>query len=240
MGINIGICELEAKSASCAELKKEIHKVMLTDIKGFEAAAEFDEKVSLEEAARLFPDWEAFVKRNRLNAEADAVYLEKIKNDADMAVLKPKAVRTATGWVNLSKLDAAAKKKAVEASAPENRLTGWDLVEFDEMNKMCSECGLSWDKGRGCIGAFGPDNGALPEIAAKYGCPIIASVPESAKVKKRFSPEDGKKLLAEVDKLNAVLPDEGKMAVRRYGGPLERVGAVAKVSVDNNCGFFFF
>lgn len=240
MGINIGICEMEAAGACCRDLKSTIHKVMLENVKGFEAAAEYDEKVSLEEAAKIFPDWEAFMKRNRLNAEVDAVYLEKIKNDDDMAKLKPKAVKTATGWIDLSKLDVAVRKKAVEASSPENRMTGWDLVEFDDMNKICSECKLSWDKGRGCIGAFGPDNSALPEIAAKHGCPIIASAAESAKVKKRFSPEDGRKLIAEVAKLTDILPEEGKMMVRRYSGPLERMGAVAKISVENNCGFFFF
>lgn len=240
MGINIGICEMEAKKAPCRVLKSTIHKVMLKDIKGYESAAEYDEKVSLETAEKLFPDWEAFVKRNRLNAETDAVYLAKIKNDEDMAILKPKASRVPTGWVDLSLLSADMRNKAIAASAPENRLTGWDLVEFDDMNAMCSGCALSWDKGRGCIGAFGPDDSALPSIASKYGCPIIASVFESAKVKKIFSPSDAAKLAAEVEKLTAVMPDEGKMAVRRYGGPLERMGAVAKVSMENDCGFFFF
>jgi hypothetical protein len=240
MGINIGICELDAKNASCREFKMKVHKVKVDQCKGFEEFVEFDELVPLDTAKKLFPDWEAFMKRNRINAETDAIYLDKVKNADDLILLKKNSQKISTGWVSLDKLDPKLKDMAISASKPENRLTGWDLVEFDEMNEMCTKCALSWDKGRGCIGAFGPDNSLLPEIAKKHGCNIIASAPESAKVKKIFTPEDAKKMLIEVKKLNEVMPDEGKMMVRRYSGPLERLEAVAKISSSENCGFYFF
>lgn len=240
MGINIGICELEAEGALCRKLKMEIHKVKVENDKGFEDIVEFDEFVSLKAANVLFPDWEAFMKRNRLNAESDAIYLEKIKNADDLEILKKHSQRINTGWIPLDELDEKRKEKVIAASKPENRLTGWDLVDFDEMNEMCAKCPLSWDKGRGCIGAFGPDNSMLPSIAQKHDCPIIASAPESAKVKKIFTPEDAKKMLVEAEKLTIILPDEGKVMVRRYSGPLERLEAVAKISASEKCGFYFF
>ena len=108
------------------------------------------------------------------------------------------------------------------------------------MNEMCSKCALSWDKGRGCMGSFGPETSQLPAIAQKYGCPIIGAVFENAKEMKRLSPEDAKAVLNEVEILKPALVEEGKMAVHRYSGPLERIEAVAKVSVEQNCGFYFF
>ena len=44
----------------------------------------------------------------------------------------------------------------------------------------------------------------------------------------------------EVAKITAVLPDEGKVFVRRYGGVLERLDAVADVCIKEGCGFIFF
>ena len=114
------------------------------------------------------------------------------------------------------------------------------MLDFDGMNEMCASCPLSWDKGRGCIGTFGPDNSQLPEIAERRGCKIIASVPEGAKDGKIYTPEEAKIMAEEVRLLQEVLPEEGKMAVRRYSGPLERLGAVADISSKEGCGFYFF
>ena len=80
----------------------------------------------------------------------------------------------------------------------------------------------------------------LPEIAEKHGCAIVASAVKSSQDQKRFSPEDAKTLKNEVAKLTAVLPDEGKVFVRRYGGVLERLDAVADVCIKEGCGFVFF
>ncbi len=240
MGISIGIFETEAKNALCRELRMNVIKVRVDDIKGMEKLAGYDDIVSLEDAKSLVGDWEAFLKRNRINAETDAVYMDKLKNDDDIKLLGPKAVRTSTGWVEMSKVGASDKEKVLAASKKENRLTGWDMLSFDEMNEMCLKCKLSWDKGRGCIGTFGPSDSLLPSIAEKKGCKIVASVPVGAQSGRRYTPEDAKELLKEIEILTKALPEEGKMAVRRYSGPLERMAAVASISVSEGCGFYFF
>lgn len=241
MGISIAICEKDAPNASCAELKKNIVKTLVSDVSLFNDAAEYDEVVSLDDAKSLFEDYEAFIKRNRINEETDAIYLDKIKKADDLELLKPKSTKNYTGWVVFNKLESdELKNKALELSKPENRLTGWDMLDFDGMNEMCAACPLSWDKGRGCIGTFGPDNSQLPEIAERRGCKIIASVPEGAKDGKIYTPEEAKIMAEEVRLLQEVLPEEGKMAVRRYSGPLERLGAVADISSKEGCGFYFF
>lgn len=238
MGINIGIMEMEAPSAPCKELRSTVVRVHLDDPAGYEAGAVYDEYVPYDRAKAAFPDWEAFVKRNRLNEDADAVYLEKVKKDEDLEVLRPLAEKRYTGWIDIARLPEDLRQKASEAS--DERVTGWDQLDFDEMNAMCGSCPLSWDKGRGCIGAFGPDNSLLPEIAGRHGCPIVASVPQAAKEGRRFSPEDADELLREAAVLAEALPQEGKMMVRRYSGPVERLKAVAEISKKEGCGFFFF
>ena len=70
MGINIGIMEMEAPSAPCRTLRSETVRVHMADVSGFEDAAVYDEFVPYEKAKAAFPDWEAFVKRNRLNEDA--------------------------------------------------------------------------------------------------------------------------------------------------------------------------
>ncbi len=240
MGINIGVCETEAENALCRDLKNRFVKVTVKDPSSFGDAAEVDEYVPLDDARSLFPDFEAFIKRNRINEESDAIYIAKVKNDGDKEILLPKVQKKYTGWVILDKLNGADREKAISLSDPDDRLTGWDLLDFDEMNETCAKCPLSWDKGRGCIGAFGPNNSLLPQIAEKRGCKIIASAVKSSEEQKRFSPEDAVELLKEIEILKAALPEEGKVYVRRYSGPLERLEAVANVSIKEKCGFLFF
>ena len=240
MGINIGICETEAPSAPCGELRGNIVKVHLEDPSGFEEHMEYDVRVDLETAKEAVGDWDAFIKRNRINPETDAVYMDKVKKDDDRALLEPLAQRVCTGWIVVEGLPEDVRRQVLEKSGSEDRLTGWDMLSFDEMNEMCANCPLSWDKGRGCIGAFGPDNSLLPEIAGRHGCPIVASVPDAVKEGKRFTSEDAEELLREVAVLREALPEEGKMMVRRYSGPVDRMEAVAKISVSEGCGFFFF
>ena len=240
MGINIGICETEAPSAPCRELRGNIVKVHLEDPSGFEEHMEYDVKVDLDTAKEAMGDWDAFIKRNRINPETDAVYMDKVKKDDDRALLEPLAQRVCTGWIVVEGLPEDVRGQVLERAGSEDRLTGWDMLSFDEMNEMCANCPLSWDKGRGCIGAFGPDNSLLPEIAGRHGCPIVASVPDAVKEGKRFTSEDAEELLREVAVLREALPEEGKMMVRRYSGPVDRMEAVAKISVSEGCGFFFF
>jgi len=240
MGISIGICETEAKSALCRELRMNVVRVRVDNVSGMENLAGYDDIVSLDDAKSLVGDWEAFLKRNRINAETDAVYMDKLKNDDDIKLLKPKSVRTSTGWIDMEKVSGSDKEKVLAASKKENRLTGWDMLSFDEMNEMCQKCELSWDKGRGCIGSFGPNESLLPGIAEKRGCKITASVPEGAKSGRIYTPEDAKVLLKEIEILTKALPEEGKMMVKRYSGPVERMNAVANISVKEGCGFYFF
>jgi len=240
MGISIGICETEAKSALCRELRMNVVRVRVDNVSGMENLAGYDDIVSLDDAKSLVGDWEAFLKRNRINAETDAVYMDKLKNDDDIKLLKPKSVRTSTGWIDMEKVSGSDKEKVLAASKKENRLTGWDMLSFDEMNEMCQKCELSWDKGRGCIGSFGPNESLLPGIAEKRGCKITASVPEGAKSGRIYTPEDAKVLLKEIEILTKALPEEGKMMVKRYSGPVDRMNAVANISVKEGCGFYFF
>ena len=240
MGINIGICETEAPSAPCRELRANIVKVHLDDPTGYEQYMERDVKVDLETARQAVGDWDAFIKRNRINPDTDAIYIDKVKKEEDRAVLEPLSESVCTGWITTEGLPGDVKDEVISKASPEDRLTGWDMLSFDEMNEMCANCPLSWDKGRGCIGAFGPDNSLLPEIAGRYGCGIVASVPDAVKEGRRFTSEDAKELLREVEVLRAALPEEGKMMVRRYSGPVDRMEAVAKISVSEGCGFFFF
>ena len=240
MGINIGICETEAPSAPCRELRANIVKVHLDDPSGFEEYMEYDTKVDLDTAKKAVGDWDAFIKRNRINPETDAVYMDKVKKDDDRATLEPLAQRVCTGWIVTEGLPDDVREMVLAKAGADDRLTGWDMLSFDEMNDMCANCPLSWDKGRGCIGAFGPDNSLLPEIAGRHGCPIVASVPDAVKEGKRFTPEDAEELLREVGVLMEALPEEGKMMVRRYSGPVDRMEAVARISVSEGCGFFFF
>ncbi len=240
MGINIGICETEAPSAPCRELRANIVKVHLDDPTGYEQYMERDVKVDLETARQAVGDWDAFIKRNRINPDTDAIYIDKVKKEEDRAILEPLSESVCTGWITTEGLPGDVKDEVISKASPEDRLTGWDMLSFDEMNEMCANCPLSWDKGRGCIGAFGPDNSLLPEIAGRHGCGIVASVPDAVKEGRRFTSEDAKELLREVEVLRAALPEEGKMMVRRYSGPVDRMEAVAKISVSEGCGFFFF
>ncbi|MFA6709741.1 MAG: hypothetical protein WC067_00105 [Candidatus Methanomethylophilaceae archaeon] len=240
MGISIAICELEAESAACRRLKRNVKRILLKDVSGYEEIAEADYVVPLEEAKRKIPDWNEFLKRNRISEETDAVYMDKVRNEDDSLILSEHAEKRYTGWIDLSKLDEDKRETALNEANKDDRVSEWDELSFDEMNDTCRKCPLSWDKGRGCIGAFGPDNSMLPEIAAKRGCTIVASVPEGAKGRRRYTSEEGAELAKEVEILTASLPEEGKIMIRRYSGPLERLAAVAKISVDENCGFFFF
>lgn len=238
MGINIGIKVMDAPNASCRALRSIIIKVHLSDPSGFESGAIYDEFVPYDAVKTIFADWESFVKRNRINEDADAVYLEKIKKADDLEKLKPVSVKRYTGWIDVSKLSEEDAGKAVSSSS--ETVNGWDCLGFDEMGSICAACPLSWDKGRGCMGAFGPDNSLLPGIAEKHGCGIIASVPQAVKEGRIFDSKEAERLLNETSILKEALPGEGKMMVRRYSGPLDRLEAVARISMDEGCGFFFF
>ena len=240
MSISIGIRETDAEDASCRPLKVEIRKILLDDIEGFEDVVEYDRVISIEDASKFIDDIEAFLKRNRMSEETETVYIEKIKNADDLKKLDEHAVDVSTGWVNASDLRIDMINRALKVSKEGNRITGWDMLSFDEMAEACGNCPLSWDKGRGCIGAFGPDNSLLPALAEKLDCGIVASVPKGAEEGRTYTPEDAVLLLKEVPILENALPEAGKVYVKRYTGVLERLKAVAEISVKEGCGFYFF
>ena len=240
MEISIAICEMDTPSAKCREPRLDIQRIHVLDETGIEDLMTCNEIIDIDAAKKAVGDWDGFLKRNRINAETTELHLEKVKKDEDIALLKPLARKVSTGWVDLTALSDKDRDRAMAKIDKENVVTGWDNMTFDEMNEACASCPLSWNKGRGCLGTFGPSTGKLPEIAAKYGCEIVASVPASAESGKVFPPEDAEKLLAETEKLMSVLPDEGKMAVHRYTGPVERLNATAKACIAGKCGFYFF
>ncbi len=240
MGLNMAICELEAENALCRKMKVETIRVLVKPVDGFEDYSGYDMVVSLQNAKDAVDDWEGFMKRNRLSSDVDSIYMEKVKNKDDLKALEPLAEKHYTGWVELSEVPAADAERALEASLPENRITAWHMLSFDEMNETCARCGLSWDKGRGCIGTFGPSNSLLPDIASRHGCEIVGSVLELCEKAERLSPDQAKDLIDEVAKLRLILPAEGKMMVRRYSGVLDRMEAMAEASVQEGCGFYFF
>ncbi len=240
MGVNMAICELEAQNALCREMKTDTVRVLVEPVDGFEEISQYDMFVPLDKAEEAVGDWEAFLKRNRIKAEVDAVYLDKVKNKADLEALEPIAEKRRTGWIELSQVSAADRERAMEASRPENRVTGWHMISFEEMNETCARCSLSWDKGRGCIGNFGPSNSLLPEMAARHGCGIVGSVFELAEKGEKVDASRAKELKEEVATLRQVLPAEGKMMVRRYSGVLDRLKAMADVCEREGCRFYFF
>lgn len=240
MGINIAIKEIECTSALCREKKLKTVRVLAKHPENFGDAAEVFRTVSKVKAECVVGDWELFLKRNKLSKDTETVHIDLLVNNDDISALEPLAKDSYSGWIDLNKLDTSSQEKAIADSLPENRTTEWELVSFDDMKETCAICKVSWDKGRGCMGAFGPDNSLLPEIAGKYGCTITASVPESVSSGKIYTSEDAARLLEEIEILRKALPEEGKMMVRRYSGPVDRMEAVAKISIDEKCGFYFF
>ena len=240
MGISMAIYEIECKNALCASRKKSILKVLVKEPSLYGDASEYSVFLPMEEAGEMFGNMDDFIKRNKIKDDVCTIYLDRLKDENDRKIMERSVERTYTGWIDLSKVDDGTKKELISGSAPEDTQTEWDMVSFDEMNETCAECKLSWDKGRGCIGSFGPDNGTLPDIAARYGCEITASVPDGVSKKRRYTPDDAKILSEEIAVLRSALEKEGKQAARRYGGPVDRLEAVAKISMEEGCGFRFF
>ena len=240
MGISIAICELDSTNSLCKVGKETILKARLPSVQGYEAVADYDEVVLTEDAKKAFAsDWEGFLKRNRLDGERESFLLEKVKKDEDVAKLRPVAKKEYTGWVNLTKLSPAQAQEAIKVAGPDNLMTQWDTVPLDETNVICGKCSMSWDKGRGCIGSFGPENSQLPEIAKKYGLTIVARIPELAKSREKLSAADAKKLAEESKILKEKLPLEGKGPAHRYGGVVERMELMANLCAQNGMRFYF-
>ena len=237
MGINIRAFYEEAERASCNGLRRKVLRAHVKDVTGLESILEKDLVVPMEEARKALDDWESFSERNSLDLDSEYVYIGSLKK-AYKPVLEPLAKEVCTGWTDMEKLSEEDRKKVLDVA--DETLTGWDMLSFDDMNSVCARCPLSWDKGRGCIGAFGPDNSLLPSIAAKHGCPIVASVPDRVESGEALSLEETADLVKECAVLREKLPEEGKMMVRRYSGPVDRMEAAAKACVSEKCRMCFF
>lgn len=240
MGISMAICELDSIDSLCKKDKETIIKARLPSVQGIEACADYDETVMIEDAKRIFSsDWEGFLKRNRLDGDRDSFLLEKVKKEEDAAKLRPVAKKIYTGWVVLAKMSPEQAQNAVKSAGPDNLLTKWDTVPLEETNMICGKCPMSWDKGRGCIGSFGPENSQLPEIAKKYGLAIVTRVPELAASREKLTAGDAKKLADECKVLKEKLEVEGKGPARRYGGVVERMEIMADLCARNGMRFYF-
>jgi hypothetical protein len=239
MGISMAICETECKNALCREAKLNVLKVLVKDPSKYGDAAEFEITMAIEDVLKAFPDGDAFLKRNKIGSDVCTLYIERVKDANDLAVLEKIMKKNYTGWVDLSKVNASVKAELLNDTNAE-RQTDWDTLSFEEMAELCKKCTLSWDKGRGCLGSFGPDNGLLPGIAAKYNCVITASVPDGVAKKRIYTKDDASALVKEIPVLRDALVKEGKLAVSRYSGAVDRLEAVATISVNEGCGFKFF
>jgi hypothetical protein len=240
MGISMAICELDSVNSLCKKDKETIMKARLPSVKGLEACADYDETVMTEDAKKVFAsDWEGFLKRNRLDGDRESFLLDKVKKEEDLVKLRPVAKKVYTGWVVLEKMSPAQAQDAVKSAGPDNLLTKWDTVPLDETNVICGKCPMSWDKGRGCIGSFGPETSQLPEIAKKYGLTIVARVPELAASREKLSAADAKKVVEECRVLKEKLEVEGKGPARRYGGVVERMELMADLCAKNGMRFYF-
>ncbi len=240
MGISIAICELDSDESLCKEGKLSILKARLDDVSGYEACADYDEVVSAADAKKAMGgDWDAFLKRNRLDAEKESFLLGKIKNEEDAAKLRGVASKEYSGWIDLSCLSPEQAKAVKNKAGEDNLMSQWNTIPLDETNAICGKCVMSWDKGRGCLGNFGPENSQLPEIAAKHNCTIVASVPELAKSGKKLTPEEAKQLSTECKVLREKLPEEGKSPARRYGGVVDRLEIVADLCASKGVRLYF-
>jgi hypothetical protein len=236
----MAICELDSDDSLCKNAKMTIIRVHLESVDGLEEHAEYDLVVPTEVAKEtLGESWEPFLKRNRIDGEQELIYLEKVKKEADRELLMPHSRRLYTGWFVMEELPSGIRERIESRIGEEDVVTEWDMLSFDEMNETCASCPMSWDKGRGCIGTFGPGNSLLPGIAEKHSCEIVASVPLAAEDGKRFTPEEAERLIEEVTLLREKLPDEGKMMVRRYGGVLDRLEKMAETCRDHGARFYF-
>lgn len=236
----MAICELDSVNSLCKVGKETIIKARLGSVQGLEAFADYDEVVAMADAKQVFAsDWEGFLKRNRLDGDRESFLLEKVKKEEDVAKLRSVAKKDYTGWVVLAKMSPSQAKDAVAKAGGDNLMTQWDTVPLEETNAICGRCGMSWDKGRGCIGSFGPEDSQLPDIAKKHGLAIVARVPELAQSREKLTPQDAKKLVEECKVLKVKLPEEGKGPARRYGGVVERMEAMADLCAKNGMHFYF-
>ena len=127
--VDIAVCEMEAERAPCRALKLQLIKVMVNK-DDFVDLQEYDEAVSIEDARKAFPDYEAFMKRNRFSEKNTIFLMDRIKNEEDLAVLKPLAKKIPNGWVDLTKLEESKKAEVLGTRRQADRLNAWANLAF--------------------------------------------------------------------------------------------------------------
>ena len=141
------------------------------------------------EARRLLGgEWEAFLKRNRIDGEGESFLLSKVKNEADSARLKDVARKEYSGWIDLSQLPPEEAEAVMKKAGEDNLMSEWNTIPLDETNEICARCVMSWDKGRGCIGKLRPGILSVPDIAKKYDCGSVASRFRNGQEREKLSP----------------------------------------------------
>jgi hypothetical protein len=242
MGLNMAITELEAEKALCRTKKMMLAKVYVDDPSKWTGLVEVDRVVDLKKAAAKMgkEKLDAMLKKGRLAPEGDELYLEKVKDPEDQKALSAFASEVKTNWIVLEKVPADKRKDVIAAANKANSVTEWDLVEFDDMYATCAKCGLSWDNKKGCVGNFGPSGSPVPDLAKKYGLPLLAKVDELGEKKTVLTSKDAEEILREVKVIRERSPAEGKMIVRRIEGTLNRLEALASCSKEYGVGFYFF
>lgn len=241
MAITMSITELESPKALCRAHKQTYTKVFLRQLGAFAPSAEVERTIDLKaaEAALGAEATAALLKRNKLRVASSALDPARIKEASDLKLLQPFVREVRTQWVAVEKVPPAKRDALLAQSNPDDRVTEWDLLSFEEMYATCAKCPLSWDKGRGCIASFGPTRTALPELAAKYGARLVASIPKLSESKEPLPAARAEELLADVKVLLEKLPLEGKAAARRYAGSLERLEALATTAKTHGVRFYF-
>ena len=242
MGLNMAITELESTKSLCREKKMTMAKAYVSDPEKWAGLVEVDRVVDLKRARDKLGSEKVdeILKRSRAKVEGDELYMEKVKDPADQKALEPFVDEIKTNWIVMSNVPKQRRDEVLKAAVPEDSVTEWDLLEFDEMYETCARCGLSWDNKKGCVGNFGPSTSPVPDLAKKFKLNILSKVDDLASSKKVLTSKDADTLLKEVAVLRERTPEEGKMMVRRIDGTLKRLEAMASCSKEYGVGFYFF
>ena len=242
MGLNMAITELESTKSLCREKKMTMAKAYVSDPEKWAGLVEVDRVVDLKRARDKLGSEKVdeILKRSRAKVEGDELYMEKVKDPADQKALEPFVDEIKTNWIVMSNVPKQRRDEVLKAAVPEDSVTEWDLLEFDEMYETCARCGLSWDNKKGCVGNFGPSTSPVPDLAKKFKLNILSKVDDLASSKKVLTSKDAETLLKEIAVLRERTPEEGKMMVRRIDGTLKRLEAMASCSKEYGVGFYFF
>ena len=242
MGLNMAITELESTKSLCREKKMTMAKAYVSDPEKWAGLVEVDRVADLKRARDKLGSEKVdeILKRSRVKVEGDELYMEKVKDPADQKALEPFVDEIKTNWIVMSNVPKQRRDEVLKAAVPEDSVTEWDLLEFDEMYETCARCGLSWDNKKGCVGNFGPSTSPVPDLAKKFKLNILSKVDDLASSKKVLNSKDAETLLKEIAVLRERTPEEGKMMVRRIDGTLKRLEAMASCSKEYGVGFYFF